>query len=102
SPRGAIWDRRGSRRGTVIPFMSGAVRRVITACCSCANEMCMQQMIKRFLWVGGLALGLQTAWGFALLGPNTALPGYNNLGPSGDPWQTIAIGYDMVDYYGIA
>jgi hypothetical protein len=61
----------------------------------------MQQLIKRFLWVGGLALGLQTAWGFALLGPNTALTGYTSLGTSGDPWQTIELGYDMVEYYGI-
>ena len=47
-------------------------------------------MIKSFLCVGGLALGLQTAWGFALLGPN---PGV--LAGSGDAWQTIEIGYDL-------
>ena len=47
-------------------------------------------MIKCFLCVGGLALGLQTAWGFALLGPN---PGV--LAGSGDAWQTVEIGYDL-------
>jgi hypothetical protein len=48
-------------------------------------------MIKSFLCVGGLALGLQTAWGYALLGPN---PGV--LAGSGDAWQTLEIGYDLL------
>ena len=47
-------------------------------------------MIKFFLCVGGLALGLQTAWGFALLGPN---PGV--LAGSGDAWQVVLLGYDL-------
>lgn len=62
-------------------------------------------MIKYFLCVGAVALSLQTAWGFALLGPNTTLPGYSSLATAGyqnagDPWQTILLGYDMVKYYG--
>ena len=51
-------------------------------------------MIKSFLCVGGLALGLQTAWGYALLGPN---PGV--LAGSGDAWQTLEIGYDLLYLY---
>lgn len=47
-------------------------------------------MIKIFVCVGGLALGLQTAWGFALLGPN---PGV--LAGSGDAWQVPTLGYDL-------
>ena len=50
-------------------------------------------MIKSFLCVGGLALGLQTAWGFALLGP---LPGYAGLpGTYSDAWQVPILGYGL-------
>jgi hypothetical protein len=55
----------------------------------------MLQIIKRFWWVGLLAIGVQPAWGFALLGPlpgstfaETALPA-----SFGDTWQVIALGY---------
>ena len=47
-------------------------------------------MIKSFLCIGGLTLGLQTAWGFALLGPNSQL-----LAGSGDAWQVTLLGYDL-------
>lgn len=50
-------------------------------------------MIKSFLCIGGLALGLQTAWGFALLGP---LPSYPGLPATfGDKWQVALLGYDL-------
>ncbi|HTY87864.1 MAG TPA: Ig domain-containing protein [Candidatus Acidoferrum sp.] len=45
----------------------------------------MQQMIKRFLLIGSLIVGLPSAWGFALLGP------VNN---GGDDWQATLIGYN--------
>ncbi|MEI9961764.1 MAG: hypothetical protein WDM76_11705 [Limisphaerales bacterium] len=49
-------------------------------------------MIKRFLMVVLLATGLQASWGFALLGPTPALlQGY-----TGDPWQVLTIGYNLV------
>jgi hypothetical protein len=51
----------------------------------------MRQMIKNFLCIGGLAFGLQTAWGFALLGPNSQL-----LAGSGDAWQVTILGYDLI------
>jgi len=47
-------------------------------------------MIKKFLCVAGLSLGLQTAWGFALLGPN---PGIG--GGTADGWQVVTLGYDL-------
>ena len=50
-------------------------------------------MIKNILCIVGLTLGLQTAWGFALLGPNPGIPG--QPATAGDPWQTVAIGYDL-------
>jgi hypothetical protein len=50
-------------------------------------------MIKSFLCVGGLVLGLQTAWGFALLGP---LPTYPGLpATDDDSWQIPLLGYDL-------
>jgi len=48
----------------------------------------MRQLIRTFLWLGGLALGLQSAWGFALLGPLAAQPG-------GESWQIQTIGYGL-------
>jgi hypothetical protein len=49
----------------------------------------MQPVMKKFVGMGLMALGLQTAWGFALLGPNAS-------GDAGtEPWQTIALGYDL-------
>jgi len=48
----------------------------------------MQQIIKRYFWIGLLAAGLQSSWGFALLGPET-------LANGADSWQTAAIGYDL-------
>jgi hypothetical protein len=46
----------------------------------------MRQMIKSFLWVGLLALGLQGAWAFSLGGP---------IGNGGDSWQQPVIGYGI-------
>src|SRR5208282_2037412 len=88
--------RHGSRRAPMIGCMSGAVRRVITACCSCASKMCMQQLIKRFSWIGLLALGLQGAWAFSLGGPigNNPNPS-GGAGIQGDAWQTAVIGYGL-------
>ena len=40
--------------------------------------------MKRFFWMVLLAVGLQSSWGFALLGP---------LGKLGDAWQTAKVGY---------
>ncbi len=45
----------------------------------------MRQLIKSFLCVGGLLIGLQSAWGFALLGP---------VANGGDAWQVTLIGYN--------
>ncbi len=47
----------------------------------------MQQIIKHYCWIALLAAGLQTSWGFALLGPLTLANGADN-------WQTPVIGYD--------
>jgi hypothetical protein len=55
----------------------------------------MPQMIKKFLCIGGLALSLQTAWGFALLGPNPTA-GFQSQPPiTADAWQVVALGYDL-------
>lgn len=48
----------------------------------------MQQIIKRYLGIVLLAVGLQTSWGFALLGPLT-------LANGADAWQNATIGYDL-------
>lgn len=48
----------------------------------------MQQIIKRYFWIILLAAGMQTTWGYALLGPET-------LANGADGWQTAAIGYDL-------
>jgi hypothetical protein len=61
--------------------------------------MYMPQMIKKFLWGGGLMMfSLQSALGFALLGP---LPGYslNGIQNTNDAWQVINLGYNL-NYYG--
>ena len=50
--------------------------------------ICMLQMIKRYFWIALLASGLQTSWGFALLGPLT-------LANGADAWQRVVIGYDL-------
>src|SRR5664279_3539945 len=51
----------------------------------------MLRIMKRFSWMLLLAAGLQTSWGFALLGPLANLT---------DNWQlpTIAYGYAYQDY----
>jgi hypothetical protein len=45
----------------------------------------MRQLIKYFLWIGALALGLQSAWAFSLLGP---------VANGGDAWQVPLIGFN--------
>ena len=69
--------------------MSAKVRSVIIAFCSCASKFSMRQLIRTFLWLGGLALGLQSAWGFALIGPLAGASG-------GLSWQVTTIGYGLV------
>lgn len=64
------------------------VPQVITGSCCCASEMCMTRLIKQFLCVGGLVLSLQSAWGFALLGPTANGP---------DSWQVAPIGYSLIN-----
>ena len=53
----------------------------------------MQQLFKRFLWIIGLVLGLQSAWGFSPAGPLANAAGL----PSGygDRWQLALIGYGL-------
>ncbi len=53
--------------------------------------MSMRQLIKSFLCVGGLLIGLQSAWGFALLGP---------VANGGDAWQVTLIGYNPIGGFG--
>ncbi|MGA2029541.1 MAG: hypothetical protein ABSG87_05680, partial [Verrucomicrobiota bacterium] len=48
----------------------------------------MLRLFKRFLLIGGLVFGLQSAWGFALLGPTAN---------GGDFWQVDGIGYALIN-----
>lgn len=61
-------------------------------------KICMQQIIKRFLWVVLLVSGLPAAWGFTPGGPIGSGPD-GNPKPSGalvgDSWQTPSIGYGL-------
>ena len=50
----------------------------------------MRPLIKKFLWFGLLAAGLQTASAFSLLGPSATYA----TAPQGDLWQIIDIGYN--------
>src|SRR5476651_165915 len=50
----------------------------------------MRPMIKRFFSMMLLAAGLQSGWGFSLLGPTG-----NGLPGAGDTWQTATIGYNL-------
>lgn len=70
----------------MIQSMSGAARWAITGLCFCANDYCMRQLIKQFLWAALLAAGLQTVWAFAPAGP---------IGNGGDAWQVPVIGYGL-------
>ena len=56
----------------------------------------MRQLIKRFSWVGLLALGLQGAGAFSLGGPigNNPNPS-GGAGVQGDAWQTPVIAYGL-------
>jgi hypothetical protein len=64
--------------------MSGAVRRVITGYNSSVDEMSMQQVMKNFVGMGLMALGVQSAWAYSLAGP---------VANGGDAWQGAVIGY---------
>ena len=52
----------------------------------------MRQLKKTILWIGCLALGLQTAGAFSLLGPITGTPDAT--------WQITLIGYNPVPGFG--
>lgn len=69
-----------------------AVLQAITVFCFCASDVCMRELIKSILWVGCLALGLQSAWAFSLLGPSAAYTGV----PAGfgDVYEITEIGYN--------
>src|SRR5690349_697010 len=54
--------------------------------------MSMRQLIKYFLWIGCLALGLQSARAFSLLGP-VGSAGATGAGVE-DNWQVTDLGYD--------
>jgi hypothetical protein len=54
----------------------------------------MQQVIKRSLWIVGLALSLSSAWGFALLGPVAEAPGPGGGLGVGDSWEQPIIFYN--------
>ena len=58
----------------------------------------MLQLMKRFLWIGLLASGLQTALAFSLLGPSAT---YSPV-PQGDLWQVVTIGYTTPNGDGVA
>ena len=61
-------------------------------------KICMQQIIKRFLWMVLLVSGLPAAWAFSPAGPIGSGPDGNpkpTLGLDGDAWQTTAIGYGL-------
>ena len=55
----------------------------------------MRQIIKSFLWFGLLALGLQGARAFSLLGPDQQYPGIPSV--FGDRWQVTEIGYNPLN-----
>ena len=59
--------------------------------------MCMRQLIKYFLWIGLLAVGLQISWAFSLLGPSGAYTGVP--GTFGDAWEQEIIGFNPIPAY---
>ena len=63
-------------------------------------KICMQQIIKRFLWMVLLVSGLPAAWGFSPAGPIGSGPDGNpkpGFGLDGDAWQTTTIGYGLLN-----
>src|SRR5437660_10530425 len=70
-----------------IPFTSGVATSVITVFCGFANSVSMLRLLKRYFWMGCLALGIQSSWGFALLGPNN------------EAYQIPDIGYNPIQYF---
>jgi hypothetical protein len=57
----------------------------------------MLQLLKKVLWVGLLAFGWQSAFGYSLLGPSAAYLGVPST--FGDKWQTVDIGFDPIPSY---
>jgi Putative Ig domain len=57
----------------------------------------MLQLLKKVLWVGLLAFGWQTAFGFSLLGP--ANNGGGTTGYIADTWQQEIIGFNPISSY---
>ncbi len=55
----------------------------------------MLRLPKKISWIFLLALGLQTSWGFALIGPTA---GYTPAPPTGfgDLWEVEEIGYNPI------
>src|ERR1044071_3663971 len=47
--------------------------------------LCMLRLLKTGLWMAVIALGVQSAWGFALIGPTSL-----------DPWQVPSIGFNPI------
>jgi hypothetical protein len=52
----------------------------------------MRPLINKFLWIGLLASGLQSASAYSLLGPSATF----TTAPQGDLWQVIDIGYNPI------
>jgi Putative Ig domain len=57
----------------------------------------MLQLLKKILWVGLLAFGWQTAFGYSLLGPSATYTGV--LSGFGDQWETVDIGFNPIPNY---
>ena len=70
--------------------MWAVVPWVISKSSGCVNlKFSMLRPLKNILWIGLMAVGLQSAWGFADIGPGTG------GGQAGDAWQTPVIGYGI-------
>jgi hypothetical protein len=57
----------------------------------------MLQLLKKVLWMGLLAFGWQTAFGFSLLGPSATYSGVPST--FGDEWQAEVIGFNPITSY---
>jgi hypothetical protein len=59
----------------------------------------MARLLKTFWWMGLVALGVPTAWGYALIGPSAGYPGI----PAGfgDAWEVPTIGYNPLPGNGL-
>jgi hypothetical protein len=59
----------------------------------------MLQLLKKILWVGLLAFGWQTAFGYSLLGPSGTYTTTTLPTTFSDKWQTVDIGFDPIPAY---